>query len=152
MIIPIKDGFTISTNKNDLDINVIYNFLHNEAYWSKGIPMTILEDSIQNSICFGVFNGNPQEGNAKQVGFARLITDLATFAYLADVFILPSYRGIGLSKCLVEQIVNYSGIKNVRKIVLATLDAHDLYSKYGFTPVDPERYMEISHPNIYMQK
>ncbi|MTT31502.1 GNAT family N-acetyltransferase, partial [Terrilactibacillus sp. BCM23-1] len=92
---------------------------------------------------------HPQKERAEQVGFARLITDYATFAYLADVFILPDYRGLGLSKQLMEQVVNYPGIKNIRRMVLATRDAHGLYRKYGFKEVDPERFMEKSKPNIY---
>ncbi len=137
-------GFRISTNNDELDLNVIHQFI-STSYWAQGIPKSTLEKAVLNSFCFGVF-----ENSGSQIGFARLITDKATFAYLADVFILESYRGIGLSKWLVKTIVEHPDLQGLRRMVLATRDAHGLYSQYGFKPVEnPEILMQIWHPNIY---
>ena len=137
-------GFRISTNNDELDLNVIHQFV-STSYWAQGIPKSTLEKAVLNSFCFGMF-----ESSGSQVGFARLITDKATFAYLADVFILESHRGIGLSKWLVKTIVEHPDLQGLRRMVLATRDAHDLYSQYGFKPIEnPEILMQIWHPNIY---
>ncbi|CAH6835874.1 Histone acetyltransferase HPA2 and related acetyltransferases [Vibrio chagasii] len=137
-------GFRISTNNDELDLNVIHQFV-STSYWAQGIPKSTLEKAVLNSFCFGVF-----ESSGSQVGFARLITDKATFAYLADVFILESHRGIGLSKWLVKTIVEHPDLQGLRRMVLATRDAHGLYSQYGFKPIEnPEILMQIWHPNIY---
>ncbi|MCG9558936.1 GNAT family N-acetyltransferase [Vibrio kanaloae] len=137
-------GFRISTNNDELDLNVIHQFI-STSYWAQGIPKSTLEKAVLNSFCFGVF-----ESSGSQVGFARLITDKATFAYLADVFILESHRGIGLSKWLVKTIVEHPELQGLRRMVLATRDAHGLYSQYGFKPIEnPEILMQIWHPNIY---
>ncbi|HEY0055357.1 MAG TPA: GNAT family N-acetyltransferase [Pedobacter sp.] len=137
-------NITISTDKSKLDVGVIHNYLHNESYWAKNIPLEILERSIENSLCFGVYD------DFKQVGFARVMSDCATFAYLADVFILPEYRGKGLSKKLMEYIKSYPSLQGLRRWMLATADAHELYRKYGFTDVaKPDRLMELTRPNIY---
>lgn len=137
-------GFNIRTNIDDMDFDTVYQFL-SQSYWAKGIPRTTLRKAMMNSFCFGVFD--EQE---KQVGFARLITDKATFAYLADVFILESHRGMGLSKWLVEIIVKHPELQGLRRMVLATKDAHGLYSQYGFKSIEnPEMLMQIWQPNIY---
>ncbi|MFA0239060.1 MULTISPECIES: GNAT family N-acetyltransferase [Vibrio] len=137
-------GFRISTNNDELDLNVIHQFV-STSYWAQGIPKSALEKAVLNSFCFGVF-----ESSGSQVGFARLITDKATFAYLADVFILESHRGIGLSKWLVKTVVEHPDLQGLRRMVLATRDAHGLYSQYGFKPIEnPEILMQIWHPNIY---
>ncbi|CAH6803163.1 GNAT family N-acetyltransferase [Vibrio splendidus] len=137
-------GFRISTNNDELDLNVIHQFV-STSYWAQGIPKSTLEKAVLNSFCFGMF-----ESSGSQVGFARLITDKATFAYLADVFILESHRGIGLSKWLVKTIVEHPDLQGLRRMVLATRDAHGLYSQYGFKPIEnPEILMQIWHPNIY---
>jgi len=134
-------GFLISTDKNLLDFNVIYNYLAQESYWAKGIPEDKLRRAIVNSICFGVYH------EQKQIGFARVITDEATFGYLADVFILPEYRKLGLSKWLVQTITQYPAFEGLRRWSLATRDAHSLYAQFGFTPVDkPELWMQIYQP------
>ncbi|QYJ99710.1 GNAT family N-acetyltransferase [Shewanella alkalitolerans] len=113
-----------------------------------GIPKETMKRAIANSLCFGVF-----DTDNKQVGFARLITDSATFAYLADVFILPSHRGMGLSKHLMETIVAHPDLQGLRRIVLATRDAHGLYAQYGFQPIEnPEILMQIWHPNVYQRE
>jgi hypothetical protein len=146
----VKNDFIISSNKKYLDVEVIYNYLHHEAYWSKGIPLRLVETSIQNSICFGVFKGDPEKGTSKQVGFGRIITDLSTFAYLADVFILNEFRGLGLGKSLVQTMINCPNIKEVRRILLATKDAHGLYAQYDFQGVkDKNLFMEINQKEIY---
>src|SRR6185369_16005467 len=111
------DGFMISDDKTKLQPDVIHHFLRN-SYWAKDIPLEVVKRSIENSVCFGVYSGN------KQVGFARVVSDLATFAYLADVFILEEYRGKGLSKRLMEYIMEYPQLQGLRRWMLATRDAH----------------------------
>jgi hypothetical protein len=146
----VKNDFTISSNKNYLDVELIYNYLHDEAYWSKGIPLRLVEKSIQNSICFGVFMGDPEKGKSKQVGFGRIITDSSTFAYLADIFILNEFRGLGLGRLLVQTMINCPSIREVRRILLATKDAHGLYKQYAFQAVkDKNLFMEINQKDIY---
>jgi N-acetylglutamate synthase-like GNAT family acetyltransferase len=138
-------GFSISTNKKHLDVDLIHDFLNQEAYWSKGIPKETVIKSIENTtLCFGVYKGEIGNEDIEQVGFARVITDLATHAYLCDVFILPDYRKLGLSKLLMEVITNHSELEGVRRFMLATNDAHSLYKKYGFNQID--------NPELFMQK
>ncbi|PEZ77204.1 GNAT family N-acetyltransferase [Bacillus sp. AFS017274] len=138
-------GFAISTNKKYLDVDLIHNFLNQEAYWSKGIPKETVIKSIENTtLCFGVYKGELGNEGSEQVGFARVITDLATHAYLCDVFILPDYRKLGLSKWLMDVITNHSELEGVRRFMLATNDAHSLYKKYGFNQID--------NPELFMQK
>ncbi|MCO0601264.1 GNAT family N-acetyltransferase [Peribacillus butanolivorans] len=146
-------GFSISTNKQYLDVELIHNFLNQEAYWSKGIPKETVIKSIENtSLCFGVYKGEIGNEGIEQVGFARVITDLATFAYLSDVFILPDYRKLGLSKWLMDVITNHSELQEVRRFMLATNDAHALYKKYGFNQIDnPERFMQKVRKSPYQQ-
>ncbi|WP_462180090.1 GNAT family N-acetyltransferase [Pseudoalteromonas gelatinilytica] len=137
-------GYKISTDKTDLDFEVIYGFI-SKSYWASGIPRHTLETAISNSFCFGVYDSHDY-----QIGFARLITDKATFAYLADVFIVESHRGKGLSKWLVESIVSHPELQGLRRMVLATRDAHGLYAQYGFLPIEyPEMFMQIWNPNVY---
>ena len=134
-------GYTISTDKTLLDIDMIHDYLINESYWAKGIPYEKVKRAIENSICYGVYYHN------KQIGFARVITDKATFAYLADVFILTPYRGQGLSKWLVQTILNNDDLEGLRRWVLATLDAHGLYKQFGFAGLEkPDRWMNIFTP------
>ncbi|WBL17547.1 GNAT family N-acetyltransferase [Sutcliffiella sp. NC1] len=140
-----KKEFSISTNKEFLDLTLIHNFLSEEAYWSKGIPKQLVKKAIEGSpLCFGVYKGIPGKDDYEQVGFARVITDLATFAYLCDVFVIPDYRKLGLSKWLMEIITNHSDLQVVRRFMLATNDAHALYSQYGFEQnVNPELFMQM---------
>ena len=141
----LKKGFLISTDKTLLDISMVHYFLDQLSYWGKGISLKTVETLVQNSLCFGVYQ------HEKQVGFARVITDQATFAYLCDVFILPEYRKSGLSKWLVQTVRNYPGLQNLRRFVLATSDAHQLYGQFGFNPLkNHDRWMEIFQP--YVQK
>lgn len=149
----MNKGFSISTNKQFLDLPLIHNFLSQDSYWSKDIPMQIVKKAIENSpLCFGVYKGEVGKDVIQQVGFARVITDLATFAYLSDVFILPDYRKLGLSKWLIDIITNHSELQGVRRFMLATKDAHSLYSQYGFEQnVNPERFMQKVLKNPYQQ-
>lgn len=143
-----QDCYTISTDKNLLDLDCIVAYLNNESYWAAGIPPEVVIKSLQNSLCFGVYEEKGE--TTKQIGFARLITDMATFAYLADVFILPEYRGLGLSKWLMASIVSMPELQGLRRWLLATRDAHLLYAQYGFTPLDkPDRFMQKYNPDIY---
>lgn len=133
-----KDAFLISTDKSKLDIDLIHDYLSNHSYWAQNIPRDIVERSIQNSLCFGLYHRNIQ------IGFARVTTDFATFGYLADVFILEEYRGRGLSKLLMECILEKTPeLQGFRRWSLATADAHGLYEQFGFTALArPERMME----------
>lgn len=139
------NGFIISTKKELLDYDMIFNFLSKESYWAKERTKETVEKSIKNSaLCFGIFKEDSNVVN-HQVGFARVISDLATYGYLCDVFVLPSYRGLGLSKWLIEVITNHPELKDIRRLLLATKDAHSLYAKYGFEPLDaPEMFMQIT--------
>ena len=139
-----RGEFLISTDRARLDLNVIYGFLTN-CYWSKGIPQEVVARSIEHSLCSGIY-----DGGGAQAGFARVVSDYATVAYLGDVFVLESYRGLGLSKWLMECIMQHPALQNLRRWILLTRDAHGLYSQFGFTTVKtPERYMELHRPNIY---
>ena len=138
-----RGNFLVSTDAARLDLDVIHGCL-TQSYWAEGIPRETVERSIANSLCFGVYDGD------QQVGFARVITDYETFAYLADVFIIESRRGRGLSKFLVECIVKHPELQGLRRWMLATRDAHDLYAKFGFQPLaKPDRFMELHNPEIY---
>lgn len=138
-----KDGFTISIEKEKLDIDLIHSFL-NRTYWAEGISKEIISRSVEGSLCFGVFE------NDKQVGFARMITDKATFAYLADVFIIEEYRGRGLSKWLMAVIMSHPDLQGLRRMILATKDAHGLYKQFGFTPlINVDRWMHILDQDVY---
>lgn len=141
--------FIISTDKDLIDFEVVYNYLSNESYWAKGIPRAIVQTSIEHSLCFGVYN------NDQQIGFARLVTDMATFAYLADVFILEAYRGKGLSKWLIEVIQAHPELQTLRRWVLGTRDAHGLYEQFGWSVFTEEmrgRFMQRHFPNVYQQE
>jgi GNAT superfamily N-acetyltransferase len=132
-----KGELAVSTDPARLDLSVIHGFL-SKSYWAEGIAVERVARSIAGSLPFGVYDGNTQ------VGLARVITDRATFAYLADVFIVESYRGRGLSKWLLECILTHPELQGLRRFLLATRDAHGLYRKAGFTPLgDPERFMVI---------
>jgi len=142
-----KQGdYTITTDNSKMDVGVIYQYLSNESYWANGIPKDVVETSIDNSLCFGIFY------NGAQIGFARLVTDKATFAYLADVFILPAHRGKGLSKWLMEIIHAHPDVQGLRRWVLGTRDAHTLYEQFGWTTFTDEaskRFMQKHNPDVY---
>lgn len=138
-----RGEFVVSDSRDELDIDTIHAFL-SETYWARGIPRSIVEKAVANSLCFGLYH------NEEQVGFARAITDRATFAYLADVFILHDYRGHGLGKWLLACILEHPELLGLRRLLLATSDAHGLYGRYGFTSLRrPANFMEISRLNPY---
>ncbi len=136
--------FTISTDPDKLDVRLVHDYLSNHSYWAAGIPLETVERSVRNSLCFGLYY------ESGQIGFARVVTDFATFAYLADVFVMAAFRGQGLSKRMMESIIAHPGLQGLRRWMLATADAHGLYKQYGFTPLGiPERWMEKHHPDVY---
>lgn len=133
----------VDTDKSRLDVALIHGFL-TSSYWARGIPIEVVKTSIENSLCFGLYEG------AAQVGFARLVTDFSTFAYLANVFIIASHRGRGLSKVLMSAILSHPRVQGLRRWLLATRDAHGLYAQFGFRPLAaPERFMEKHEPSIH---
>jgi GNAT superfamily N-acetyltransferase len=135
--------YTISTDNSRLDIRTIHDFISNESYWAQGRSIETAQRAIENSLNFGLYR------NKRQVGFARVVTDYATFAWIADVFVLPEHRGKGLSKWLMEVILSHSELQGFRRWVLATKDAHSLYARFGFIPLHrPERWMERCDPNM----
>jgi len=135
-----KGEFTISTDPGLLDIDVIQRYLNEESYWAHDRSREIIERSIRCSFCFGVYT--TKDGPPRQIGFARIVSDFATVAYMADVFILPDYQGQGLGKWLVETILNHPDLKTVRRWILYTSSAHDLYRRFGFeTARDQDSYM-----------
>jgi N-acetylglutamate synthase-like GNAT family acetyltransferase/predicted metal-dependent hydrolase len=140
------DELEFSTDRSRLDIELIHDFLGKKSYWAKNVSREIVERSIQNSLCFGVYR------DTRQIAFARVISDFATFAYLADVFVLPDERGKGVSKFLIANILAHPQLQGLRRFFLATEDAQGLYSQFGFEPIThPERFMTIHRPNIYDQ-
>ena len=134
-----QGNFLISTDKSRLQPEVIQDFLSRESYWAQGRPLSTVEKTIETSLCFGVYDGH------KQVGFARVVTDYATFAWLCDVFVITSHRGRGLAKWLVEIVVAHPNLQGLRLFMLATSDAHDLYHKYG-------GFEALEVPNKWMGK
>ncbi|GGE98341.1 GNAT family N-acetyltransferase [Hymenobacter cavernae] len=139
------DGFQISADPAQLDLDAIHRFLAEESYWAINIPRETVERAIQNSLNFGLYT--PQ---GQIAGFARVVTDKATFAWLCDVFVLPAYRGVGLSKWLMEVVWTHPELQGLRRRMLATLDAHSLYTQFGFAPLTtPDRFLESKLPNPY---
>lgn len=140
----LHNGYLLSTDKNLLQTDIIHAFLSDKSYWAKDIPKDIVEKSLTNSLCFGLYFNNIQ------VGFARVISDYATFAYLCDVFIVDEHRGKGLSKWLMEKIMQHPDLQNLRRFTLGTRDAHELYRKFGFREPDNAcNNMEIRESDIY---
>jgi len=143
--VDLKRGpYSISTEHAELDIDAVHAFL-TRSFWAEGISRDLVAKSIANSLCFGLFDGSAQ------IGFARVVTDRATFAYLCDVYVLESHRGRGLGKWLIEAVMAHADLQGLRRFMLVTRDAHGLYAPYGFAaPADPERHMEIFRPGIYL--
>ena len=140
-----ETGYRVSTDQAEMNLEVIHGFISN-SYWAQGMPKALLQKALANSLCFGVFDKDNQ-----QVAFGRLITDKATFAYLADVFVLESHRGLGLSKLMITAILEHPELQGLRRIMLATRDAHGLYTQFGFKAVDtPEMLMQIRLENPYL--
>jgi N-acetylglutamate synthase-like GNAT family acetyltransferase len=143
----IKDSFLFSTEKELLNVEYVHSFLSEKSYWAKGVPKEVVEQSIRYSLAIGIYD---TANDTVQVGFARVISDFATFAYLADVFVDEKYRGRALSKKLMEFIFSLNELKGLRRFMLATADAHSLYARYGFRPLKaPDRFMEVHDPDVY---
>lgn len=139
-----RGEFCVSSDRSRLDITAIHDFLSN-SYWSPGIPLDVIKRAIEGSLCFGLFHLKAQ------VGFARVITDRATFAYLCDVYILEDYRGRGLGRWMLENVLAHPDLRGLRRSVLVTRDAHGLYEQFGFRPLArPEGFMELHRPDVYM--
>ena len=134
----------IDTDKSRLDVDAIHDFLANDSYWARTRTREQTEAAIKNSICFGLYH------STRLIGFARVVSDLATFAYVGDVFVIDEFRGRGLSKWLMETMIAYPELQGLRRWVLATRDAHGLYSQFGFRElVHPDRWMELPAPDAY---
>ena len=143
----MQNKYSISTKKQLLDIEMIHDFLSTKAYWSLKIPRETVIKSIEHSLCFGVYQ------DSKQVGFARVISDYSTIAYLGDVFILEAHRGKGLAKLLLEAIMNHVELQGLRRWILLTGDAHDLYKKFGWKELaDSTLWLELNDRNVYQKK
>ena len=135
--------YEISTDRSRLDVTLIHEFLRS-SYWAQGIPRSVVEKSIQHSLCFGAFL------DRRQVGFARVITDFAAIAHIADVFVVPEHRRRGIAKLLMRAILDHPDLQGLRRILLATRDAHGLYAQFGFRPLShPEHFMTVHNPNVY---
>ena len=131
-----------------LDRDMIHRYLAQESYWARGLPRQVFERSLAHSLCFGVY-----AADGAQIGFARVVTDRATFAYLADVFVLDAWRGRGVGKQLVGAALAHPDLQDLRRMMLATADAHGLYAQYGFAPLSrPERLMEKLDQDVYLRK
>jgi GNAT superfamily N-acetyltransferase len=148
-----KDKWLVSTDPSLLHVDVIHKYLSEESYWAQNIPIEVVKKSISNSLCFGLYEKDKKNLPAgRQVGFARLVTDQATFAYLADVFILEEYRGKGLAKWLMEAIQAHPDLQGLRRWMLGTRDAHSLYEQFGWTVLDEDtrkRFMQRHFKDVY---
>lgn len=141
----LPTGYELSTDPARLDVATIHQFLSQESYWARHIPRATVERSIANSLNFGLY-----APDGRQVGFARVVTDRATFAWLCDVFVLPECRGQGLAQWLIQQVLAHPDLQHLRRHLLATLDAHSLYQRFGYQPlVEPQHWLERKHPNPY---
>ncbi len=139
-----KGEFAIDTDKARLDVDAIQAFLVNDSYWARTRTREQTETAIENSICFGLYHGD------RQIGFARVVSDRATFAYVGDVYVIDEFRGQGLSKWLMATMLDHPELQGLRRWILATRDAHGLYAQFGFTElVHPDRWMELPAPNAY---
>jgi GNAT superfamily N-acetyltransferase len=137
--------YVISTDQTRFNVPLIHEFLRS-SYWAENIPLAVVEKSMRHSLCFGAFCGS------EQVAFARVISDFATFAYLADVFVVPAHRRRGVSKLMVRSILDHPELQGLRRLLLFTKDAHGLYARFGFQPLKhPEDVMSLHHPDVYKQ-
>ncbi|MEJ2882087.1 GNAT family N-acetyltransferase [Pedobacter sp. GR22-6] len=142
----LENGFVFSDDPNKIDPIRIHHYLSTQSYWAQGIPFETVKRSIDNSLCFGIYK------EEKQIGFARWITDKATFGYLADVYIEEPFRGMGLSKKLMSLMLFHADLQGLRRYMLATQDAHGLYAQFGFKPIEhPDRLMAVVSENIYKE-
>jgi GNAT superfamily N-acetyltransferase len=141
-----SDGYEISSDRSRLDVGLIYDFLRSTS-WAQDIPRSVVERSINHSLCFGAFH------RSSQVGFARVVTDFATIGYIGDLFVLPGHRGRGVAKMLMGAILAHPELQGLRRLLLATQDAHGLYSQFGFRSLqNPEHYMTIHNPDVHRGK
>ena len=141
----IRGQYSISTDAETLDVDAVHAFL-TRSFWAKGISRELVAKSMAHSLCFGLFD------ESTQVGFARVVTDRATYAYLCDVYVLESHRGLGLGKWLIETVMGHPDLQGLRRFQLVTRDAHSLYARHGFEGLgEPERYMEIFRPDMYVK-
>lgn len=139
-----KGDYLISTDRERINVETVHRYLNAESYWAAGVPLDVVIRSIEHSLCFGLYKGG------QQAGFARVITDYATFGYLADVFVLEPHRGQGLSKWMMSVVRNHPDLQGFRRWMLATRDAHGLYAQFGFTPLSsPDRLMEVLDNDAY---
>lgn len=142
-------GFSISTDKSKLQRERVHRFLSKEAYWCTEIPMDVVNAAIDHSLCFGLYS----EADGAQIGFARVVTDYATFAWICDVYVENEFRDRGLATWLIESVMKHSALQGLRRICLTTKDAHGLYSKHGFEVTKtPASWMEIKDPEIYKRR
>lgn len=144
--------YEIDTDPARLDFPRLHRFLSQEAYWSRGIPRDVVERAIQGSLSWGVYHRPTEHIPEQQLGFARAVTDGATFAWLCDVYIEQEHRGLGLSKWLVSVVMAHPQLQDLRRFMLATADAHTLYQRFGFQPPAPGRVLEITRPNLYLER
>ena len=136
-----RDDFVIDTDRDRIDALAVHDYLANHSYWAEGRPLAVVQRSIENSLCFGLFHRD------RQIGLARVVTDYSTYAYLCDVYVLEEYRGRGLGKWLIGCVVAHPDLQGLRKFSLATRDAQELYRPFGFTEIDePHRYMNLRRP------
>jgi GNAT superfamily N-acetyltransferase len=143
-----RDDYRISTDPDRLDLDAIHAYLE-RSYWAEQIPKEIVARSLRGSLCFGLYH-EPPLGSQRQVGFARVISDRATFAYLCDVYVLEEHRGQGFSKWLMEAVQSHPELQGLRRFLLGTRDAHGLYTQFGFTPLtNPDTFLEIRRPGLY---
>ena len=141
-----NNEFCISTEKARLDIKAIHQFLSTQAYWSLNIPVCRVEEAIAHSLNFGLYF------KERQIGYARVISDFSSIAYLGDVFVLPDFRRQGLSKWLIQTIMEYPDLQGLRRWILSTADAHGLYKQFGWVPVAyPDRWMEVHNKEVYIE-
>jgi GNAT superfamily N-acetyltransferase len=141
-----KGNLLISTDPDRLNLPLIHDFLANRSYWAAGRPLEVVRRSLENSLCFGLYE------RGRQIGLVRVVTDRATFAWLCDVFVLEEHRGQGLGKWLVQSVLSHPALQGLRRVLLGTLDAHGLYQKFGFMPLaDPTRFLEIFRPAVYQE-
>lgn len=134
----------ISTDPQRLDMDVIHRFLSERSYWAEGRPLEVTQRALANSLCFGVYS------DGQQIAFARVVTDYATFAWLADVFVLEAYRGRGVGKALLMAVLDHPDLRDMRRMLLATRDAHTLYAQFDFAPMDnPDRFMVRTRPKSW---
>lgn len=141
-----KDDYCISTDRSKLDVDAIHNFLSTQSYWCQNIPFEKVKKSVDNSLNFGLYYKD------QQIGFARIVSDFSTMAYLGDVYVIPEHRGKGLSKWMMQVIMSHPELQGLRRWMLLTADAHGLYKQFGWKEIaNPDRYMEVHNKNVYQK-